>query len=102
MDEAPADGSSGFSRRAAHLSYSSLPTVAAVSRAEKDGQEQAVAAGAGASRGASSAAPATSVYADARAQGFTGDNCGTCGGMKMVRNGSCLKCMDCGGTTGCS
>jgi ribonucleoside-diphosphate reductase alpha chain len=38
----------------------------------------------------------------AREQGFTGDICGECGGSKMVRNGTCLKCNDCGSTTGCS
>ena len=38
----------------------------------------------------------------AREQGFTGDICDECGGSKMVRNGTCLKCNDCGSTTGCS
>ncbi len=35
-------------------------------------------------------------------QGFTGDQCPACGSIKMKRNGSCLLCMDCGETTGCS
>ncbi len=39
---------------------------------------------------------------DAVAQGFTGDPCENCQSLRMVRNGSCLKCMDCGETTGCS
>ncbi|MBS71937.1 MAG: ribonucleoside-diphosphate reductase, adenosylcobalamin-dependent [Thermoplasmata archaeon] len=38
----------------------------------------------------------------AREQGFTGDICGTCGGSKMQRSGTCLKCAECGSTTGCS
>ncbi len=38
----------------------------------------------------------------ARAQGFTGDTCTNCGSMKMKRNGSCLVCIECGTTTGCS
>tara|TARA_A100001037_G_C14741459_1_gene453366 strand:- start:175 stop:543 length:369 start_codon:yes stop_codon:yes gene_type:complete len=38
----------------------------------------------------------------ARAQGFTGDICMTCGGSKMQRSGTCLKCAECGNTTGCS
>lgn len=38
----------------------------------------------------------------ARMQGFEGDPCQECGAMRMVRNGSCLKCVDCGGTSGCS
>lgn len=39
---------------------------------------------------------------EARLSGFTGDACGTCGNMTMVRNGTCLKCNTCGATTGCS
>tara|TARA_B100000614_G_C14316683_1_gene398572 strand:- start:88 stop:678 length:591 start_codon:yes stop_codon:yes gene_type:complete len=38
----------------------------------------------------------------ARALGFTGDICTNCGGSQMVRNGTCLKCNECGETTGCS
>ena len=38
----------------------------------------------------------------ARAQGFTGDTCTNCGSMKMKRNGSCMLCIECGTTTGCS
>ncbi|RMF13717.1 MAG: vitamin B12-dependent ribonucleotide reductase [Candidatus Dadabacteria bacterium] len=39
---------------------------------------------------------------EARAKGFEGDPCGECGQFTMVRNGSCLKCMHCGATSGCS
>ena len=39
---------------------------------------------------------------DAKAQGYEGDSCDECGAMTMVRNGSCLKCMSCGSTSGCS
>ncbi len=38
----------------------------------------------------------------AKAQGFTGDSCTNCGSMKMKRNGSCMVCIECGTTTGCS
>ena len=41
-------------------------------------------------------------YRLAREAGFTGDICDDCGSSKMVRNGTCLKCNDCGATTGCS
>lgn len=34
-------------------------------------------------------------------QGYTGDVCPACGGLKMRRAGSCLCCDDCGGTSGC-
>ncbi len=40
--------------------------------------------------------------ANARLKGYTGDVCGTCGSLTMVRNGTCLKCMTCGATSGCS
>jgi ribonucleoside-diphosphate reductase alpha chain len=39
---------------------------------------------------------------DAKARGYEGDACPECGAMTMVRNGSCLKCVTCGGTSGCS
>ena len=38
----------------------------------------------------------------AKAQGYTGDACTSCGHLTMVRNGTCLKCLTCGGTSGCS
>lgn len=34
--------------------------------------------------------------------GYTGDICPECQGTMMVRNGTCLKCLSCGATTGCS
>lgn len=40
--------------------------------------------------------------AKARERGYTGDICPECQSMTMVRNGTCLKCMTCGATTGCS
>ncbi len=38
----------------------------------------------------------------ARINGYDGDACGECGNFTLVRNGTCLKCVTCGGTTGCS
>ncbi|MCW8822454.1 MAG: vitamin B12-dependent ribonucleotide reductase, partial [Ignavibacteriaceae bacterium] len=35
-------------------------------------------------------------------KGYTGDICPECQSMTMVRNGTCLKCMTCGSTSGCS
>lgn len=60
------------------------------------------------------AAPATSPTAEpsraqtmtqgelARAQGYTGDCCTTCGQFRMKPSGHCLVCDACGTTTGCS
>ena len=35
-------------------------------------------------------------------KGFEGDACEECFQFMMVRNGTCLKCMNCGATSGCS
>ena len=40
--------------------------------------------------------------AEARMKGYEGDPCGECGNFTLVRNGTCLKCDNCGSTTGCS
>jgi len=39
---------------------------------------------------------------EARIRGYEGDDCPECGNFTLVRNGTCLKCDTCGGTTGCS
>jgi ribonucleoside-diphosphate reductase alpha chain len=37
-----------------------------------------------------------------KAKGYTGNACGECGQLTMVRNGACEKCDNCGATSGCS
>ncbi|HUS95478.1 MAG TPA: vitamin B12-dependent ribonucleotide reductase, partial [Hyphomicrobiaceae bacterium] len=39
---------------------------------------------------------------EARLQGYEGEACGECGNFTLVRNGTCMKCNTCGGTSGCS
>ena len=39
---------------------------------------------------------------EARLKGYEGDPCGDCGNFTLVRNGTCLKCVTCGSTSGCS
>ena len=39
---------------------------------------------------------------EARQKGYEGDPCPECKQFKMVRNGMCLKCDNCGATNGCS
>jgi ribonucleoside-diphosphate reductase alpha chain len=39
---------------------------------------------------------------DAKMKGYEGDACDECGNFTLVRNGTCLKCLTCGGTSGCS
>jgi ribonucleoside-diphosphate reductase alpha chain len=50
------------------------------------------------------AAPAMTMDARsaAKMQGYEGDPCGDCGNYTLVRNGTCMKCNTCGGTSGCS
>ncbi len=50
------------------------------------------------------AGSATSMDARVKAkmQGYEGDPCGECGNYTLVRNGTCMKCNTCGGTSGCS
>ncbi|MGC1488213.1 MAG: vitamin B12-dependent ribonucleotide reductase, partial [Albidovulum sp.] len=59
-----------------------------------------------ASAGGSTALASGVVSMDARAkakmQGYEGDPCGECGNYTLVRNGTCMKCNTCGGTSGCS
>jgi ribonucleoside-diphosphate reductase alpha chain len=44
----------------------------------------------------------TAKAAQARIKGYEGDPCPACGYFTLVRNGTCMKCDTCGGTTGCS
>jgi ribonucleoside-diphosphate reductase alpha chain len=45
---------------------------------------------------------ATIRVSEARQMGYEGDPCDECGQLMMVRNGTCLKCLNCGATSGCS
>ena len=38
----------------------------------------------------------------AKVKGYEGDPCPECRQFTMVRNGTCLKCLSCGATSGCS
>jgi ribonucleoside-diphosphate reductase alpha chain len=40
--------------------------------------------------------------AEAKIRGYEGESCRDCGNFTLVRNGTCLKCDTCGGTSGCS
>ena len=39
---------------------------------------------------------------EAKLKGYEGDSCSECGNFTLVRNGTCLKCVTCGSTSGCS
>ncbi len=51
---------------------------------------------------ASSSATGLDARVKARMQGYEGEACGECGNYTLVRNGTCMKCNTCGGTSGCS
>ncbi len=52
------------------------------------------------------AVPASDQRADssleAKLKGYEGDSCSECGNFTLLRNGTCLKCVTCGSTSGCS
>jgi ribonucleoside-diphosphate reductase alpha chain len=50
----------------------------------------------------SGSATSLDLRSKAKMQGYEGDPCGECGNYTLVRNGTCMKCNTCGGTSGCS
>ena len=46
--------------------------------------------------------PAAERRKEAKLRGYEGEACPECANFTLVRNGTCLKCDTCGGTTGCS
>ncbi|PKN83145.1 MAG: hypothetical protein CVU47_00655, partial [Chloroflexi bacterium HGW-Chloroflexi-9] len=78
------------------------PQPIALAFAASSNGAEAVAASNGAVAVASAAPRAITARDEARQKGFEGDPCGECGQLMMVRNGTCLKCMNCGATSGCS
>ncbi len=48
------------------------------------------------------AGPRSERVREAKIMGFEGDPCSECGNFTLVRNGTCLKCVTCGTTSGCS
>ena len=47
-------------------------------------------------------APGRDASHQARGKGYEGEACGDCGNFTLVRNGTCMKCVTCGATSGCS
>ncbi|MDQ7070370.1 MAG: vitamin B12-dependent ribonucleotide reductase [Rhodobacterales bacterium] len=50
----------------------------------------------------SSGAVSMDARTKAKMQGYEGEACNDCGNYTLVRNGTCMKCNTCGGTSGCS
>jgi ribonucleoside-diphosphate reductase alpha chain len=62
----------------------------------------AMAASGGSTTSVSSGAMSMDARVKAKMQGYEGEACGECGNYTLVRNGTCMKCNTCGGTSGCS
>jgi ribonucleoside-diphosphate reductase alpha chain len=58
--------------------------------------------GSGSGSGAAGGSLGMSAVTKAKMQGYEGEACGECGNYTLVRNGTCMKCNTCGGTSGCS
>ncbi len=78
------------------------PPAAVLRPASPHATARAIAPVSGGSGAGVAAAKLLSASELARLKGYEGDPCGDCGQFTMVRNGTCLKCITCGTTTGCS
>ena len=85
-----------------------IPETAAGMQAGMGGLSGAIkggatmAAAAAVSTSVTSGVVAMDLRVKAKMQGYEGDPCGECGNYTLVRNGTCMKCNTCGGTSGCS
>ena len=80
----------------AHPNTASLAAASTQSTSSETVEHVALTVETHAERGASV------LVAEARVKGYEGEACGECGNFTLVRNGTCLKCDTCGGTSGCS
>ncbi len=97
--------SAGFTRKRLPQELVLLQGGAAAAHSAAMGALQTLApeaAAPAASTGLSSGTVSMDPRAKARMQGYEGDPCGDCGNYTLVRNGTCMKCNTCGGTSGCS
>ncbi|MGY9046800.1 MAG: TSCPD domain-containing protein, partial [Rhodobacterales bacterium] len=65
-------------------------------------QSTAAVAYASAPRASVASGMAMNAVSRAKMQGYEGEACNECGNYTLVRNGTCMKCNTCGGTSGCS
>lgn len=84
-----------------HFMDVNLPTFASLASSPSD-SAQLSASSKAVSQDWSSQRPRENQLQEAKMKGYEGESCETCGQLTMVRNGSCLKCVSCGNTSGCS
>ncbi len=94
----PTAASRGFVRDNLYVISPGRPAETALRTQDDEAGEDAVAEPV---RVSASGGSATAIRR-ARMMGYEGDACGSCGNFTMVRNGTCMKCMTCGQTDGCS
>jgi len=102
--EQPADSGAQVSSGGNGSSAGSKPANVPVAAGPGKGDSRSSARGEAAAEAAEAAAQdsAAQAWETARLQGYEGDPCPVCGHLTLVRNGTCLKCLTCGSTTGCS
>jgi len=100
--ESADQSSSGGNGSSAGSKPGSVP--AAAGSRKRDPRSSAASETAETAKAAETAAQdsAARAWETARLQGYEGDPCPVCGHLTLVRNGTCLKCLTCGSTTGCS
>ena len=92
-----ADGTTGMM-----LSTSTSTDAPLSSGGYADGSPGVTVAERPASQGPSKQETRLNRVVEAKMKGYEGESCGECGNFTLVRNGTCLKCDTCGGTSGCS
>jgi ribonucleoside-diphosphate reductase alpha chain len=102
--------SNGYARSNLYVVNGGAPaeTSAAMAAAIEQVHEATIAVAGGAAVAVATSSTTTTTRAvvgaaaEARIKGYEGDACGECGNFTLVRNGTCMKCMTCGSTSGCS
>jgi ribonucleoside-diphosphate reductase alpha chain len=84
------------------LQGGAMQTVAFAGPSDPSGAFQAIVAETAGVATTVVASTAIDASTKAKMQGYEGDPCGECGNYTLVRNGTCMKCNTCGGTSGCS
>ncbi len=104
-----AGGSSGGNGSSTGFRQANVPVTAGTRRADAGSSAASKTVETGEAAPASQAVTreeaaeaAARAWETARMQGYEGDPCPVCGHSTLVRNGTCLKCLTCGSTTGCS
>ncbi|MGJ8604098.1 MAG: vitamin B12-dependent ribonucleotide reductase [Marivita sp.] len=88
--------------QAASMSFAAADPVTALNNLVPETGGVATVALAASTTTTSTSAPAMAAVTRAKMQGYEGEACGDCGNYTLVRNGTCMKCNTCGGTSGCS